>query len=85
MYRLDNEEEVKKLMQEACKPVQIPQDFKSRLRDRLVSDMVTGEKSKVRSFWSRPKIVIPLMASVTGGLIGYGAWVSLNLVPAMLP
>ena len=85
MYQLDSEEEIKMLMQKACKPVQIPRDFKHRLREQLVSNIESKEKPGVFHFWSRPKIVVPIMASVTGGLIGYGAWVSLNLVPAMVP
>ena len=80
MYRLDSEEDMTLLLKKACKPVQIPQDFKSRLREQMVSDMASKEKHGVRPLWSRPRIMVPVMASVTGGLIGYGAWASWNLV-----
>jgi hypothetical protein len=85
MYRYETEEEMKMLLQKACKPVQIPQDFKNRLREQLVSNMESKEKPGVRPLWGRPRIMVPIMASITGGLIGYGAWASWNLVPAMLP
>lgn len=85
MYHSASEEEIKMLMQKAFKPVQIPQDFKHHLRKQLITNIELKEKSGVFPLWSRPKIVIPVMASVTGGLIGYGAWASLNLVPSMIP
>jgi len=85
MYRYETEEEIKMLIQKACKPVQIPHDFKSRLYEQLVSNMVSKEKSGVRPLWGRPKIMVPVMASITGGLIGYGVWASWNLAPTILP
>ena len=85
MYRYETEEEMKMLLQNACKPVQIPQDFKSRLYEQLVSNIESKEISGVRHLWGRPKIMVPVMASITGGLIGYGVWASWNLAPAILP
>ena len=85
MSRLDSEEETSLLLRKAFTLAPIPQDFKNRLREQLRATSTSTRMPAARPLWSRPQVMIPVMASVTGGLIGYGAWVSLNLVPAMLP
>jgi hypothetical protein len=84
MYNLDSDEQTKHLLQRAFRPAQIPQDFKDRLREQLVSNSVSMGKAWVSPLWSRPRIMVPIMASVTGGLISYGAWTSWNLSLTML-
>ena len=85
MSRLDSEEETRLLLRKAFTPAPIPQDFKDRLREQLRATSVSTRMPAARPLWSRPQIMIPVMASVTGGLIGYGAWVSWHLVTTMVP
>ena len=84
MSRLDSEEETKTLLRKAFTPAPIPQDFKEKLREELITASASTHMSAARPLWSRPRIMVPVMASLTGGLIGYGAWASWNLV-AMVP
>ncbi len=85
MSRLDSEEETRLLLRKAFTPAPIPQNFKNRLREQLSATSVSNHMPAARPLWSRPQVMIPVMASVTRGLIVYGALVSWQLVTTIVP
>ena len=80
MTDFDNEDGIKRLLKEAYRPVAPSSEFKEQLRERL-----TREVYSAQPILARPKLVIPIIVAIAAGLIGYGVWLSVNLVPSLLP
>jgi hypothetical protein len=83
MSYLDSEGEMKVSLQKACTPVAIPQGFKDQLREQLAVNSLSRPEPTAYHLWQNPRVVIPIMASVTAGMIGYGTWASWSLIPPM--
>ena len=79
MYILENEEQIGRLLKAACIPVAMPQDVKDQIRGRLAAEIEAGSLGQSK-MWYRPMLVIPVLASLAGGLIAYGYHLSLAWV-----
>lgn len=81
----DNEEKVRRLLKSACKPVAPPHEFKSGLRQRLILevDNIASGSSHSLVGWTRSGLIVA--AAVISAAIVYGVWLSLNVVPALVP
>ena len=85
MIDLNNEEEIRRLLKSACKPAVPSPELKDRLRQRLTLEAGSAVLSTCHSpvGWTRSGLIVA--AVVTSGAIGYGVWLSLNVVPALVP
>ena len=81
----NNEEEIGRLLKSACKPVAPSPELKSGLRQRLTLEVGSVVLSTGHSpaGWTRSGLIVA--AVVISGAIGYGVWLSLNVVPALIP
>ena len=81
----DNEEKVGRLLKSACKPVASSPELKDGLRQRLILevDNITSGSSHSLVGWTRSGLIV--VAAVISGAIGYGVWLSLNVVPVLVP
>jgi hypothetical protein len=79
MSNVDDEKKMGDLIREACRPVEAPPGVKGDIRVRLVAqyDSRTQASSKL---WDRPKVMVPILASIAGGLIVYGCLISTQIV-----
>ena len=75
----DDEETLKQLLKQAYKPVSPLPGEKENIRERILYEL---DKSRETAFmpWSKPQIMVPLLASIAGGLIAYGFWLSTNMM-----
>lgn len=80
---LNNEEEIRKLVKSAYRPVASPPELKEQLLNQLTLE--ASGAGVARPLWEQPRILVPILAAVIAGLIGYGAWLSLNIIPTILP
>jgi len=85
MTDFDNEDGIKRLLKEAYKPVAPSSEFKEQLRERLTREVYSAGAGIAHPILARPKLVIPIIVAIAAGLIGYGVWLSVNLVPSLLP
>ncbi|MEJ2047457.1 MAG: hypothetical protein P8X92_05345 [Dehalococcoidia bacterium] len=83
MMESNNEEEIRNLVKSAYSPASPPPELKKRLLEQLSLE-VSGTGIS-RPLWEQPRILVPILAAIISGLIGYGAWLSLNVVPTLLP
>lgn len=87
MTDLDNEDSLRKMLKAAYRPVAPSSEFKEQMRKRLAYEVHhAGVDAAVSPpILARPRVVIPTIVAVAAGLIGYGVWLSANLVPTFLP
>jgi len=85
MMDFNNEEEIGKLLKSACKPVAPSPELREGLRQRLTLEAGSAVLSTCHSpvGWTRSGLIAA--AVVISGAIGYGIWLSLNVVPALVP
>ena len=81
----NNEEDVKNLVKSTYRPVTAPAELKKQLLERLTLEDSGTMIGIARPLWERPWVLVPVLAAVTSGLIGYGAWLSMNVAPTLLP
>jgi hypothetical protein len=79
----NNEEKIRNLVKSAYSPVTPPPELKKQLLKQLTLEVSSAGVS--HPLWEQPRILVPILAAVIAGLIGYGAWLSLNIVPTLLP
>jgi len=84
MIDFNNEENITKLLKSACQPAVTSPELKERLIERL---RLEAERSLSVSYpvWKRPKLWVPIAAATISAVIGYGIWLSLNVVPRLIP
>ena len=82
---LNNEEEIRNLLKSAYKPVAPPPELKKQLREQLTIEASGAGAGVSRSLWEQPRVMVPILAAVVSGLIGYGAWLSMNVVQTLVP
>jgi hypothetical protein len=85
MMQSNNEEAIRNLVKSAYRPVTPPSALKKQLLERLTHEASGVGVGVSRRPWEQPRLVIPILVAVISGLIGYGAWLSLNAVPTLLP
>ena len=78
MSYTNDEETISGLLRRTYRPVSLPPAVKEQIRERLITEIecYIGGPSKP---WTRPRLVIPIAASVASGLIAYGCWISMAL------
>ena len=77
------EESLKSLLKMAYTPVAAPPELRARLYERLTLE--ASGVGHLRPFYERPRVLVPLLAAIATGLIGYGSWLSQNVIPTLLP
>ena len=80
---MSDEEELKRLIKAAYSPVSPPPGLRECLGERLTLEASGGERAS-RSLPGRPRAWLPVAIGLISGAIGYGAWLSLNLAPALM-
>jgi len=85
MIDFDNEDSIKRLLKAAYGPVAPPPELRGQLLERLMDEARSASVGISRPLLARPRLVIPIMVGLISGLISYGSWLSLNLVPRLLP
>jgi hypothetical protein len=83
MTDFDNDNGIKKLLKGAYRPIAPSSEFKEQLCERLSYEAHSAGAS--RPTLARPKLVVPIIIAIAAGLIGYGVWLSVHLVPSLLP
>jgi hypothetical protein len=58
-------------------------EFKEQMRERLSYEAQSAGMSE--PLLARPRLMIPILVAVMAALIGYGSWLSMNIVPSLLP
>jgi hypothetical protein len=81
----NDEEAIRNLVRSTYRPVTPPPTLKERLLERLTLEASGTGVGVSRRPWEQPRLVIPILVAVLSGLIGYGAWLSMNLAPTLLP
>ena len=85
MTDFNDEENLGKMLKSAYRPVSPPPELKRQLLERLVLEANVATAGTASSIWGRPRIWIPIAAAIVAGVIGYGAWLSMNISATMLP
>ena len=85
MDNFDSDDDIKRLLKAAYEPVAPPPEVRTGVLECLTLEAGRAILRVSRPLWERPRLVVPVLVAVIAGLIGYGAWLSLNLVPALLP
>ena len=86
MINLDNDEDVRRMLKSAYKPAAPPPEFKEQLLERLRREVSATKtvprstKTVPHSRWGRPRVWVPIVASIISVAIGYGIWLSLTKV-----
>ena len=85
MDNFDSDDDIKRLLKAAYEPVAPPPEVRTGVLECLTLEAGRVILRVSRPLWERPRLVVPVLVAVIAGLIGYGAWLSLNLVPTLLP
>ncbi len=78
MSYINDEETIGRLLRQTYRPVSLLPGVKEQIRERLIAEIeyYLGGSSKP---WARPRLMIPILASIASGLIAYGYWISMTL------
>ena len=85
MTDFNNEKNLGQMLKSAYRPVSPPSEMKRQLLERLVLEANMATTGTGFSLWARPRIWIPIAAAIVAGVIGYGAWLSMNISATILP
>ena len=85
MDNFDSDDDIKRLLKAAYEPVAPPPEVRTGVLECLTLEAGRAVLRLSRPPWERPRLMVPVLVAVIAGFIGYGAWLSLNLVPALLP
>ena len=80
----NSEDDIKNLIKSAYRPVRPPAKLTKQFLERLTLE-ASGTMSISRPIWEQPRLLVPIFGAVICGLIGYGVWLSLNIVSTLLP
>lgn len=83
MTDFDNENGIKRMLKDTYGSVEPSSEFKDQLRERLSYEAHSA--GMTHPLLARPRLVIPIVVAVMAALIGYGSWLSMNIVPSLLP
>ena len=75
----NDEETLKQLLQQAYKPVNPLPGEKELIMARIMTEL-DGYSKGERKPWARPRLMVPVLASIAGGLIAYGYLLSMTFV-----
>ena len=85
MIDFNSEEDIKRLLKSVYKSGAPSPELKDRLLESLTLEAGGAALSTSHPLWKRPKLWAPIVVAVISGVIGYGVWLSLNIVPTLLP
>jgi len=81
----NSEEDIKRLLKSVYKSGAPSPELKDRLLESLTLEAGGAVLNTSLPLWNRPKLWVPIVVAVISGVIGYGVWLSLNIVPTLLP
>jgi len=81
----NNEEKIGRLLKLACKTEAPPPALKDGLRQRLTLEADSAVLITGHPLVGRTRSGLVVAAAVISAAIGYGVWLSLNVVPALVP
>ncbi len=81
----NSEDDIRNLVKSAYRPTRPPAELKKQLLEHLTLETSGAKMGISRPLWEQPRVLVPVLVAITSGLIGYGAWLSLNVVPTLLP
>jgi hypothetical protein len=84
MTDFNSDDGIKRMLKEAYQPVAPSSEFKEQMRKRLAHEVHSAGGDMSPPVLARPKLVVPIISAIAAGLIGYGVWLSLNLVPNLI-
>ena len=79
MTYIDDEETLGKLIRQAYGPVSPPSGEKELIVARIMTEL-DGYSEGESKPWARPRLMVPVLASIAGGLIAYGYLLSMTFV-----
>ena len=80
----NSEDDVRNLVKSAYRPARPPTELKKQLLEHLTLEASGTTMGISHPLWEQPRVLVPILVAIISGLIGYGAWLSLNVVPALL-
>jgi hypothetical protein len=81
MANFTSEDEMKELLKLACPPAALSPEFK----DQLLQDLTRGVEGAPRPRWRRPRVLVPIAATLISIAIGYGIWLGQIAEARLLP
>jgi hypothetical protein len=84
MTDFNSDDGIKRMLKEAYQPAAPSSEFKEQMRKRLAHEARSAGIDVPQPVLARPKLVVPIISAIAAGLIGYGVWLSLNLVPNLI-
>ena len=85
MMDFNSEEATRRLLRAVYKPVVPSPELKEQLLQRLTLEIGESALSAPRPIWGWPKLWMPIAATIVSAVIGYGVWLSLTVVPTLVP
>ncbi|MBE9512938.1 MAG: hypothetical protein IMY77_02635 [Chloroflexi bacterium] len=85
MIDFNSEEDIKRLLKSVYKSGAPSPELKERLLESLTLEAGGAALNTSYPLWKRPRLWLPIAVAVISGVIGYGVWLSLNVVPTLLP
>ena len=83
---INSEENIKKLLQAACKPAVASSQFKEQLLKRLIHTIGITSKTSLRPLWRQPRLWAPIItAALILAAIAYGLWLPQTAIPGVTP
>lgn len=79
MNNIYDEERLGRLIRQTYEPVVIPPGMKELIRERILKELSNDSEKRIGP-WARPKVMVPILASIAGALIAYGFWISKSFV-----
>ena len=81
MANFTSEDEMKELLKSACPPVAPLPEFK----DQLLHDLTHGAEGATHPRWKRPRVLVPIAATLISVAVGYGIWLGQVAEARLLP
>ena len=79
MRDMNDEEKTGRMIRQAYGLVSIPSGVKDEIRGHLITEIECYSNNS-RKPWARLSIMVPLVASIAGGLVAYGYRISMTFV-----
>jgi len=83
--KFNSEDDIRNLVKSAYRPARPPAELKKKLFEHLALESSSTKMGISRPLWEQPRVLVPILVAITSGLTGYGVWLSLNVVPTLLP
>ena len=81
MIDFNSEEDIRRLLKSACEPEAPSPEFRGQLLERLTLE--AGDTVLPQPRWGRLRLWLPIAVAIILAAIGYGIWLSLNVVPML--